>query len=47
MEQRELRIGANGGKVNEFKKDANGRTLIVIAEIRHRECWILTGYYEN
>jgi len=38
--------GRNGGKVIRFKKTAGGKTLVVIAEIRHEECWIMTAYYE-
>jgi len=25
--------------------DNGGQTLVAIAEIRHGECWIITGYY--
>jgi hypothetical protein len=41
-----LKTGRNGGKVTRLKKTAGNKTLVVIAEIRHEECWIMTAYYE-
>jgi len=41
-----LRRGRHGGVIRRFRK-ANGRALIVVAEIKHDEAWILTAFYED
>jgi len=42
-----LKIGYHRGRLIRFKKTVGRRILVVIAEIRHRDCWIATGYYED
>lgn len=42
-----LKKGKNGGRLTRFEKTAGGKTLVVIAEIKAGECWIVTAYYEN
>jgi hypothetical protein len=42
-----LKKGTHGGKLSRFRKTSRGKTLVVIAEIRNRECWIATAYYED
>lgn len=44
---RELRQGANGGKLKQFRRTADTRVLVVVAEVKGNECWIATGYYED
>jgi hypothetical protein len=41
-----LKTGMHGGKLSRFRKTADGKTLVVVAEIRHKECWVATAYYE-
>jgi hypothetical protein len=38
--------GENGGKKYKFAKKTNGRTLVVIAELKKGECWLITTFYE-
>jgi hypothetical protein len=39
-------LGEHGGKVSRYAKmHCNGK-LIVIAELKKGECWIITTYYE-
>jgi hypothetical protein len=39
--------GEHGGTVYRFSKTADGVTLIVSAEVKNHECWIMTGFYES
>jgi hypothetical protein len=41
-----LRRGRHGGVIRRFSKP-DGRALIVVAEIKHDEAWILTAFYED
>jgi hypothetical protein len=41
------RRGEHGGFVCEFRRRLTGRMLVVIAEIKKHECWLITGYYEE
>ena len=45
-EAEDLNVGKNGGKLKKFRK-SNGRTIIVIAEIKNQDCWLATAYYED
>jgi hypothetical protein len=38
--------GEHGGTVFRFSKQVEGVKLIVSAEVKKHECWILTGFYE-
>ena len=42
-----LNHGRNGGKLKRFEKTADGRKLVVIAEVKGTDCWLATGYYED
>ena len=42
-----MRPGIRGGKIYRYKKTEDGRTLVVVAEVRNNEFWIMTAYYEN
>lgn len=42
----DLRPGRHGGTIRKMRK-ANRRTLVVVAEIKGREAWLLTAYYEE
>lgn len=42
-----LSPGQNGGKLKRFKKTTDGKTLVVVAEMKGLDCWIATGFYEN
>lgn len=33
------------GKIKRFKKTVDGKTLVVIAEIKRTEAWLVTAYY--
>lgn len=39
-----LRKGFHGGRVSKFRKTVADRTLVVVAEIKGKECWLLTGF---
>jgi hypothetical protein len=41
------RRGEHGGFVYEFRQRVVERTLVVVAEIKKHECWLITGYYEE
>ena len=30
-----------------FKKTVDGKTLVVVAEVKKSECWLATAYYED
>jgi hypothetical protein len=40
------RRGEHAGFNYRHEKTVDGNTLIVVAEIKKHECWIVTGYYE-
>lgn len=39
-------LGDHGGFVYRFKKAVDRKTLVVAAEVKGTECWLLTGFYE-
>ena len=41
-----LRSGRHGGSIKKLRKP-NGRTLVVVAEIKGHDVWLLTAYYEE
>ena len=41
------RRGEHGGFVYEFTKRIQGRNLVVIAELKKHECWLITGWREE
>ena len=42
-----LRKGIHGGRVFKLRKTVAGRTLVVVAEIKGKECWLLTGFFAD
>jgi hypothetical protein len=36
--------GDHGGFVFKFKRKIDGRMLAVIAEVKHNECWLISGF---
>ena len=42
-----LRRGFHGGTVKKFRKTADSKTLVVVAEIKGKECWLLTGFFAD
>jgi hypothetical protein len=42
-----LRHGYHGGAVKKFRKTVEARTLVVVAEIKGDDCWLLTGFIAN
>ena len=39
-----LRKGFHGGRISKFRKTVDGRTLVVVAEIKAKEYWLWTGF---
>ncbi|MBI2927679.1 MAG: hypothetical protein HYY24_18440 [Verrucomicrobia bacterium] len=39
--------GQHGGIRWKFKKTVEGRTLVIVAEIKKNDCWLATAYYED
>lgn len=39
--------GLNGGKVKIFSKTDCGKKLVVVAELKNNDCWLMTSYYED
>jgi hypothetical protein len=39
-----LRSGNHGGKVYTFTEHGQHKALIVVAEIKSQECWLITAY---
>lgn len=39
--------GMHGGFIYEFHKMVAGKKLVVIAEVKKQECWLITGYHEE
>ena len=42
-----LRRGFHGGMVKKFRKTVDAKTLVVVAEIKGKECWLLTGFFAD
>jgi len=42
----DLRGGRHGGTIRKLRK-SNGRALVVVAEMKGYEVWLLTAYYED
>ena len=42
-----LRKGDHGGFIWLFSRAFEGKVLVVVAEIKGNECWIITGYWEE
>ena len=40
------RLGNHGGMIWLFFGKFEARILVVIAEVKNNECWIITGYWE-
>ena len=38
--------GQHGGTVYKFLKTVDGKTLIVVAEVKKSECWLMSAYYK-
>jgi hypothetical protein len=38
------RPSKNGGRVFLFQKQVDGNSLLVVAEIKDSECWLITSY---
>ena len=41
------RRGEHGGFVYEFRQRVSGKKLVVIAEVKRNQCWLITGYYDE
>jgi hypothetical protein len=41
------RKGNHGGLIWLFFRLFESRILVVVAEVRNNECWIITGYWEE
>jgi hypothetical protein len=37
--------GNHGGLIRLFLRAYGGKVLVVVAEVRKNECWIITGYW--
>ena len=42
-----LRKGTHQGRVSKFRKNVGCKTLVVVAEIKGKECWLLTGFFAD
>ena len=42
-----LNRGKHGGLLKKFRKSADDKTLVVVAEIRNKTCWLATAFYES
>jgi len=40
------RRGEHGGFVYEFSRSSSAGRLIVVAEVKQHECWLITGWRE-
>ena len=38
--------GDHGGFVYRFSKTAKGTKLVVVAEVKKSECWLISAWYE-
>jgi hypothetical protein len=45
--QKHQGTGQHGGKLFLFSKTVDGQKLCCVAELKRKECWIVTGYYED
>lgn len=41
------RRGEHGGFVYEFDRCVSGKKLVVFAEVKQHECWLITGYFDE
>lgn len=41
------RKGNHGGFIWLFFRRFESRVLVTVAEVKHNECWIITGYWEE
>lgn len=41
------RKGNHGGLIQLFFRRFNSRILVIVAEVKEHECWIITGYWEE
>jgi hypothetical protein len=39
--------GDNGGFVYKFKKTVDKSTLAVVAEVKKKECWLISAFYQD
>ena len=39
--------GTHGGTVRKFRKTVEPKTLVVVAEIKGKDCWLLTGFFAD
>ena len=37
--------GNHGGVVFKFIRSVDGKTLVVVAEVKKGECWLMSGFY--
>jgi len=42
-----IRKGNHGGLIQLFFRAFESRILVVVAEVKQNECWIITGYWEE
>ena len=45
--QQNLRTGTHGDTVRKFRKTVEAKTLVVVAEIKGKDCWLLTGFFAD
>ena len=38
--------GLNGGFVCKFSKTVDSKTLVVIAEVKKSECWLISAFFQ-
>jgi hypothetical protein len=39
--------GHHGGHNYKFHKTVDGKTLVVVAELKGSECWLISGYFKK
>ena len=44
--QHQQRRGEHGGFVYRFEKTVQGKTLVVAAEVKKSDCWIVTAFFQ-
>ena len=42
--QQQIGRGTHGGTTYRFHKAVDGDTLVVVAEVKGKECWVITGF---
>ena len=45
--KRQMCAGSNGGFKYIFTKNIDLKILIVVAEVKKEECWVVTGYWQD